>query len=171
VIVTADHGESFDPSWLTHGSPYLYNSLIHIPLLVHLPGQKQGSRISQAAEQVDLLPTILDAAGVRAPSWSEGTSLVPALDGKPLPQRFLFSMNLESNSAFQPISQGTVAIIDNDFKFIKRLETNNVSLYRYRTDPFDQNNVVDSEPAVTGRMKSLLADKLRTVNGQSMPAH
>ena len=171
VIITADHGESFEHGWLTHGGPYLYSNLIHIPLLVHLPGQKQGSRISQAAEQIDLLPTILESVGVRAPSWSEGVSLVPALQGKPLPQRFLYSMNLESNSAFQPISQGTVAIMDNDFKFIERLGTQNISLYRYRTDPLDQNNVVDSEPAVTSRMQGLLGDKLRKVNEQSMPTH
>ena len=42
VIVSADHGESFEHGWLLHTGPYLYNGLIRIPLLIHLPGQKEG---------------------------------------------------------------------------------------------------------------------------------
>jgi arylsulfatase A-like enzyme len=169
VIIAADHGESFEHNWLTHAGPYLYNSLIHVPLLIHLPGQKQGSRITQMAEQVDLLPTILDLVGSQIPSWSEGISLVPVLEGKPLPQRLLFSMNLERNSIFEPITQGTVAVIDEDFKYIEQLGTHDVSLYRYRTDPLENQNLIESEPAVASRMSDLLAKKLREVNSQALP--
>jgi arylsulfatase A-like enzyme len=169
VIVTADHGESFEHNWFTHGSPYLYNGLIRVPLLVHLPGQKQGLRITQTAEQVDLLPTVLDLIGGKAPSWGEGTSLKPALEGKQVPQRLVFSMTLAENSTFEPITQGTVAAIDNDFKYIDRLDTQEVSLYRYRTDPREAQNLVESEPAVAARMKALLANKLEEVNGQVIP--
>jgi arylsulfatase A-like enzyme len=166
VIVSADHGESFEHDWLSHAGPYLYNSLIRVPLLIHLPGQKQGSRINQAAEQVDLLPTILELVGAQAPTWGEGTSLKPELDGEQAPQRLLVSMNLEPNSTFTRITQGTVAIIDDDFKYIDRLETQEGSLYRYRTDPHEENNLVASEPAVAARMKTLLENKLREVNGR-----
>jgi arylsulfatase A-like enzyme len=169
VIVTADHGESFEHHWLMHTGPYLYNGLIRVPLLVHLPGQKQGVRISQAAEQVDLLPTILDLVGRQPPIWADGTSLRPSLEGKPIPQRSVFSMNLETNSTFEPITRGTLAIIDEDFKYIDRLGTQEVSLYRYRTDPLEEQNLVESEPAVAARMKALLADKLREVNAQPVP--
>jgi len=171
VIVTADHGESFEHNWFTHGGPYLYNDLIRIPLLVHLPGHKQGSRISQTAEQVDLLPTILDLVGGQTPSWSEGTSLVPALEGRSLPQRFLFSMTLESNSIFRPITQGTVAVIDDEFKYIERLGTQDRSLYRYKTDPFEEQNLINSEPAMARRMEDVLATQLGEVNRQAIPVH
>lgn len=166
VIVTADHGESFEHHWLMHTGPYLYNGLIRVPLLVHLPGQKQGLRITQAAEQVDLLPTILDLVGKQPPIWADGTSLKPSLEGKPIPRRSIFSMNLETNSTFEPITRGTLAVIDDDFKYIDRLGTQEVSLYRYRTDPLEGQNLVESEPAVAARMKALLVDKLREVNAQ-----
>ena len=166
VIVSADHGESFEHGLLSHAGPYLYNSLIRVPLLIHLPGQKEGSRINQAAEQVDLLPTILDLVGAPAPSWGEGASLKPELEGRQVPQRLLVSMNLEPNSTFTPITQGTVAVMDDDFKYVDRLETQEVSLYRYRTDPNEENNLVASEPAVAARMKTLLENKLQEVNGR-----
>lgn len=168
VIVSADHGESFDHGFLKHGGPYLYNSLIRIPLLVHLPGQQRGLRIAQPAEQVDLLPTILDLVGEQVPSWSEGASLVPALEGKPLPQRMLFSMNLERNSVFESVTRGTVAVIDDDFKYIERLETHEALLYRYKTDPSEEQNLAGSEPAIAGRLRDVVANKLREVNSRTI---
>ncbi len=169
VIISADHGESFEHGWYKHTGPYLYNGLIRIPLLIHLPGQKQGRRISVPAEQVDLLPTIVELVGGQIPAWSEGTSLIPALQNKPLPQRPLFSMNLETNSVFQPIQQGTVAVIDGDWKFIERLETGKSSLYDYRTDPFEKDDVLGSQPVIAAQMRDLLASKLREVNRRTSP--
>jgi arylsulfatase A-like enzyme len=169
VIVSADHGESFEHGWFKHTGPYLYNGLVRIPLLLHIPGQKQGGRIAQSAEQVDLLPTIVDLTGGTPPTWAEGTSLRPALEGKQLPERSLFSMNLEPNSTFEPITQGTLAVFDSDFKYIDRLGTGEVSLYRYRTDPLDEQNLAQSEPAVAARMKASLAHALKEVNDRGIP--
>ena len=171
VIISSDHGESFEHGWYKHTGPYLYNGLIRIPLLIHLPGQKQGSRISVPGEQVDLLPTIMDLVGGKAPAWSEGTSLLPALQNKPLPQRPLFSMNLETDSVFQPIKQGTVAVIDGDWKFIERLGTGNPSLYHYKTDPFEKEDVLSSQPLIAAQMRDLLANKLLEVNSRPQPVH
>ena len=169
VIVSADHGESFEHNWLLHTGPYLYNGLIRVPLLVHLPGQKQGSRITQAAEQIDLLPTILDLVGGPVPSWSEGISLKAALEGRQVPQRLLVSMNLEQNSTFTTITHGTVAVIDDDFKYIARLGTDEGWLYRYRTDPNEEHNLVESDPAVAARMKDLLTKEVVDLNRRPIP--
>lgn len=164
VIISADHGESFEHNWLLHTGPYLYNSLIHIPLLIHLPEQQQGFRVTQAAEQIDLLPTILDLVGAQIPSWAEGVSLKPALRGGSVPTRPLFSMNLEPDSTFKPVSQGTVAVLDDDFKYIDHLSTNDQALYRYRTDPEEEHNLLDSEPDVVAHMRDLLLSRLQKVN-------
>jgi arylsulfatase A-like enzyme len=165
IIISADHGESFEHNWLLHTGPHLYNDLIRIPLMIHLPGQRAGLRVEQAGEQVDLLPTILDVVGSKAPNWAEGISLKPALAGQALPQRFIFSMNMEPNSTFAPVSKGTVAVIDDNFKFIENLGTHDDELYRYRADLGDQKNLLDSEPLVATQMRALLANKLKQVNG------
>ena len=166
VIVSADHGESFEHGWFSHAGPYLYNGLIRVPLLIHLPGQKQGIRITQAAEQVDLLPTILELVGGQAPRWAEGTSLKPVLEGGQIPPRLLISMNLDPDSTFKPITQGTVAVLDDDFKYVAQLGTHEGSLFRYKTDLLEEQNLVESDPVVAARMKDLLARKLEEANAR-----
>jgi len=171
VIISADHGESFEHDWLKHSGPHLYEGLIHIPLMIHLPGQKDGRRITQSAEQVDLLPTILDLTGGRIPDWTDGVSLKPALEGKPLPARYLFSMNLEPNSVFAPVSKGTVAVLDEEYKYVNYLDMHREVLYRYRTDPDENNDLSSTQAAELNRMREVFKQKLAEVNQQFTPRH
>lgn len=164
VIVTADHGDSFEHKWYSHSGKHLYNGLIHIPLLVHVPGQKESAHITETAQQADLLPTILDLIGQQPPSGIDGLSLRPALEGKPLPPRYIFSMNLEPNSSFDPITKGTIAVMDHEFKYVDYLDTNEQYLYRYKTDPIEQQNLIATEADAAKRMRDVLAAKLREVD-------
>lgn len=164
VIVSSDHGEAFDHNWFGHRGPYLYNSLIRVPLLIHLPGQRSGSRITQVAQQADLLPTILDLVGGTVPTWTDGNSLKPVLLGNGLSDRPVFSMNLEPDRIFTSISKGTLAVINNDYKYIEYLGTHRQELYRYRTDPSEEHNLVTSDGAIAEQMRAELLKKLHTVN-------
>lgn len=169
IIISADHGESFEHNRYLHTGPELYNSLIRVPLLIHLPGQKQGARVSQPAQEADLLPTLIDLTGGRAPSWTDGVSLKPALEGKPLPKRLIFSMDLEPDRIFDPIAKGTVAVMDGEFKYVNYLDRGEQQLYRYRTDEFDDHDLIGSEPEVAKRMHDLLFNELREVNERPTP--
>ncbi|MGA2388489.1 MAG: sulfatase [Candidatus Sulfotelmatobacter sp.] len=164
VIVTADHGELFDHGRLGHGGRDLYQGLIHIPLLIHLPRQTQGVHIDQLAQQADLLPTLLDLAGTPAPSWVDGASLRPTLESRTLADRYIYSMNLEPNSTFHPVTKGTVAVMDGDFKFVRYLDSGKEQLYRYKTDKDEENNLLQSEPEIAKRMRNVLLEKLDEVN-------
>lgn len=164
VIVTADHGESFEHGWFLHGGPHLYHGLIHIPLLIHLPRQERSQSVSELAQQADLLPTILDLVGATAPDWTDGISLKPLLEGKTLPQRDVFSMALESVSSFRPIDKGLFAVMDDDFKYVLNLDTQKRALYRYATDPLEEHNLIESSPETAGRMDKLLRTKLKEAN-------
>jgi len=169
VIISADHGESFEHNWYTHSGDHLYNGLIHIPLLIHLPGQQQSEHIATLAEQADLLPTILDLIGQPPPSWTDGTSLKPALEGKSIPSRFIFTMNLERDRVFSPISKGTIAIMDDQFKYVDYLSASREYLYRYRKDPQEEQDLRGAEPDVARRMHEALAAKLNEINRQFTP--
>jgi arylsulfatase A-like enzyme len=164
VIISADHGESFEHNWFLHAGPPLYNAVIQVPLLIHMRGQAQGAHILQLAQQADLLPTVLDLVGAPAPSWTDGTSLKPAMDGKTVPERYIFSMNLEPDGVFSPISKGTLAVIDDEFKYVIRLDSHQELLYRYKTDRLEQHNLIASEPDVARRLHDVLLDKLKEVN-------
>jgi arylsulfatase A-like enzyme len=166
VIVSADHGELFGHDRLGHGEAALYNGVIRIPLLIHLPGQKNAARIEEPAQQADLLPTLLDLVGAPLPNWSDGISLRPSFEAKSLPDRYVFSMNLEPNSTFASITKGTIAVMDDKFKFVRYLDSGKEQLFSYRTDEGEEHNLVDSEPDVAQRMRKVLLDKIEEVNRQ-----
>jgi arylsulfatase A-like enzyme len=75
VIFTADHGEEFHEHGGYGHRTTLYNELIHVPLIVMLPGQSVGRRIPDVVSLVDLAPTILDLIGIARPSTFEGHTL------------------------------------------------------------------------------------------------
>jgi arylsulfatase A-like enzyme/Flp pilus assembly protein TadD len=86
IAVAADHGESLgEHGELTH-SIFLYDSTIHVPLLVKLPANRSaGQRVDATASLVDLAPTVLEALGQTPPPAMQGHSLVPLI-GNPHPE-------------------------------------------------------------------------------------
>jgi arylsulfatase A-like enzyme/Flp pilus assembly protein TadD len=85
VIVTADHGEGLgDHGELTHGV-FAYESVLRVPLIVSQLGSNQSPPpnpvvISAPARHVDLVPTLLDAAGIEADASLAGTSLLRVIN-------------------------------------------------------------------------------------------
>jgi len=80
VILTADHGEELmdHGAMLAHGRT-LYRELVHVPLLLRLPGRFQaGTIVDGPVELVDLVPTVLDGLGLPSPSVP-GRSLMPRI--------------------------------------------------------------------------------------------
>jgi arylsulfatase A-like enzyme len=88
VVVTADHGLPLGEHGVVgHGRPFLHDELIHLPLLVRLPGGAEaGRRVGALTQPVDLLPTLLDAFGLPPPAV-HGRSLLPLLRGQGEPVR------------------------------------------------------------------------------------
>src|SRR5262249_55092678 len=86
VILSADHGESFEGGVFRHETEYLTRPTVHVPLIISLPGQTQGRSVTTVADQTTLAPTILELAGQKKPSWMRGQSLVPWLNTeRPVP--------------------------------------------------------------------------------------
>ncbi len=80
VVVTADHGEEFkEHGHMGHGYT-LYNEVIHVPLMLAIPGQHQRVDLQGPVSLIDLAPTLLDFAGVTPPASFEGHSLRPLLE-------------------------------------------------------------------------------------------
>ena len=94
IIFTSDHGfyfgehgylgKSRQKSRKTGGQWYrspLYQEITRIPLLFYLPGVKPTETTAMVSS-VDIMPTILELAGVSTPDTVEGKSLVPVLKGE-----------------------------------------------------------------------------------------
>jgi arylsulfatase A-like enzyme len=120
VIVSADHGESFEGGLYTHNSNYQTRPEIHVPLIVRLPGQQRGSRVSFTADQTALAPTILEIAGIPRADWMRGESLVPWLNrnNEGEGQGLAFTQYLSTNSIFKPVTHGTVGVIDGRHQYV-----------------------------------------------------
>jgi arylsulfatase A-like enzyme len=75
IVFTSDHGEEFaDHESFGHGRS-LYNEVIHVPLILVVPGRTTGRRITDVVSLVDVAPTILDLTGTFRPPPFEGRSL------------------------------------------------------------------------------------------------
>jgi arylsulfatase A-like enzyme len=84
IVVTADHGEAFaDHNMSWHGQE-IWESLVRVPLVFHVPGMAPR-RIPLKRSHIDLVPTILELMGVTAADDDDhprGTSLVPDIESK-----------------------------------------------------------------------------------------
>lgn len=84
IAVMADHGESLGAHGEdTHGI-FLYDETIHVPLLIKLPHQAiVEKRIDNRVELVNVMPTLLQAAGIAIPSEVQGESLLGLIKAPP----------------------------------------------------------------------------------------
>jgi arylsulfatase A-like enzyme len=80
VVVVSDHGEEF---W-DHGSVGhtngLFDEVIRVPMLIHLPGQAERFDVREPVSVLDVAPTLLDLVGAPIPAAFEGRSLRPLLE-------------------------------------------------------------------------------------------
>ncbi|MGD8240176.1 MAG: sulfatase-like hydrolase/transferase [Armatimonadota bacterium] len=84
VLFTADHGLVLNDHFLWRHGPFLYEQVINVPMLWRVPGLPRiGQVIEGLVESVDIMPTILDLAGVESPTGVQGESLRPLLHGEP----------------------------------------------------------------------------------------
>ena len=125
MVVTSDHGESFEGGVYSHKSRYLTRPQIHIPLMIRMPGQEQGRRISRVADQTSIAPTILEAVGLTKAEWMRGRSLIPELTvNSPVTEpASAFTQYFETDSTMRPLRKGTVGIIRDREQYIVDLPT------------------------------------------------
>jgi hypothetical protein len=133
LIVTADHGEGFGQ----HGTKYhcetLYEELLHVPLLMKLPGVKRRT-VSTPVSIIDLGPTILDLFRLPTPGHYMGQSLTGFLRG-------------ESPELTRPIvAEGRLKkslVFEDGHKIIVDDRHHTVELYDLIRDPRELNNLYE----------------------------
>ncbi len=166
IILSSDHGENFSNGYMAHTGPHLYEPMVHIPLLIDLPGNNEGKVVDGNVEQVDIAPTILELAGIPVPSWMEGRSLLPYLEGESVEPKPVFSMQLINNIAVgrMPITKGTVAVWDGDYKLVYYMDENRVLLFNIKEDPQERVDLAEKEPSVARRLKKMITSELAKAN-------
>ncbi len=85
IVFTSDHGELLGDHWQFAKYAY-FEQTFHIPLIVRDPGAEadagRGTAVEAFTENVDVMPTILERAGLEVPSQCDGVSLLPFCQGE-----------------------------------------------------------------------------------------
>ena len=75
LVLTADHGEEFlDHAGRFHAPSQPYQEMLHVPLLMRVPGVKKMALSEAPFSHVHLAPTVLDAIGIEPQEAFEGRS-------------------------------------------------------------------------------------------------
>ena len=143
IILTADHGtEFYEHKRFDHGFS-LYEELIHVPLVIYLPGKKGGIVISDQVRGIDLMPTILDLLKIKisdkVKSQMRGASLIPFFGGSHL------GLNAFSETDYRLFTHKRSIRTPDGWKLIYSLENDQKELYNLNNDPAEQKNLVDVE--------------------------
>lgn len=152
VALLSDHGESLgEHGEYSHGV-FLYDSTLRIAYLLSGPGIPAGLRVKEQARTIDLLPTILELMGGRAPAGVEGVSLVPLFSGKDAATAVSYAETL-----YPKINLGWAelrAIRTNHWKYIRAPKP---ELYDLSQDPKETSNVLAEHPAEVQKLEAQLA--------------
>ncbi len=80
VLFTSDHGDFIGDHGMMRKGMFLYDSLLHVPMIWYAPGRfKPGRRVNTVAQGVDLFPTLIDLTAGTVPGDLPGKSVKPWL--------------------------------------------------------------------------------------------
>jgi arylsulfatase A-like enzyme len=166
VIITSDHGELFERGEIGHWTPLMYDPLMHIPLLISTPGQKERRDIYDFTSSVDVLPTLAYLTGNPIPVWAEGR-LLPELGGVVDSTRSVFTVDAKTNASFAPLTKTSMSLTKNQnrltyYKYPKVGEL--YEFYDLADDPEELRDLYPSRPVNAIKMREELLQKLSDVN-------
>lgn len=168
IVLTADHGEAF----LEHGErdhhPALATQeLINVPLFIRLPGGRKTMRqVGLPFSHIDLLPTILDMAGLPCPSAFVGRSRWPALrNGEPWQDpaitEMVYGHDLSPKGRFTSPGYRLLAATDEHYKLVINFAKGSEELFDLDRDPGElQGQSLSVNPAAARRLLRALQSHL-----------
>lgn len=156
VIVTSDHGEEFlEHGNIVHGHT-LHDVLLHVPLIVRLPGDwrvERGARSAALTELRNLPATIADMARSEHRQQVRGTSLVPWILGQPPRQHVDRLVFAEDEDA--------ITVRSHRYRLIANRALTEVSFYRIDAETRAAREVAGSHHRERERMTAALQEWLR----------
>jgi choline-sulfatase len=167
VIVVGDHGEGLgEHHEETHGA-FLYDSTLHVPLIVKLQNQKHDGRVVDAqVRTTDILPTVVDLLRIPPPGRFDGASLLSFLGVEA-------ATETASRAAFgetdYPLRFGWAplrSVRGEGFKFI---EAPKPELYNLQSDPLELTNNYAPWEANVQKFRAMLSDAKRRIPARAAP--
>lgn len=139
VAVFGDHGWNLGEHglWCKHCN---FNTSLHVPLILSVPGTTKGKATAGLTEFVDLYPTFTDLAGLEVPEWADGKSLLP----------LILQPDMEWNDPVYPRYILGNSVVTGNYIYTEFMRSRNDCtivanmLYDHLTDPDENRNVADA---------------------------
>lgn len=165
IIVTADHGEAFGEHRAYRHGFELWQPLVHVPLMVHLPGV--APRVIDANRgHIDLAPTILALLGVPAEPGFRGTSLVDELNGAPALDR-----DVMVDLADTGVNHARRALIHGRYKLLSFDGGERMELYDLDADPGELRSLRRTDVATFQAMRTRFNAAVAALHEQVPSSH
>lgn len=172
VVVTGDHGEEFGEHRLAEHGFGLWRTLLHVPLVIRMPGRFDGGRRDPGVARLeDVAPTILGACGVAAPAGPDGAALDGADLGAVAPKA---QAPRAARAAFGPVNRHEFqarkmypgcdtsimhrrwrSVFDGKLHLLVR-DDGDVRLFDTAADPLEQKDLAPARAADVERLRALL---------------
>jgi N-acetylglucosamine-6-sulfatase len=171
VLYMGDNGFCFGEHGLID-KRHMYEPSMRVPLLAHCPEIiKPGTKVTPLVQNIDIAPTVLEAAGVKPPQQMDGRSILPLLAGQSIPWRdtIFYEYYWEANYPQTPTTYG---VRTDRWKFIHYHGVwDTDELYNVQNDPDERHNLIDA-PEHQNRVNALrkqMYDWLEQTNGMQIP--
>jgi arylsulfatase A-like enzyme len=174
ILFMADHGMylgEHDRCGKSNISPHdergswpFYTELARVPLMVYAPGVEGGGRIDAPVQPPDIMPTLLELAGVTAPNGLDGHSLAPLLrgDGRNWPRRAAFSGTDLTRGEGK--NSPKVTVTGAEWSLLLGADGHCApELYNRPRDPGQQENVIAAHPDIAAGLHGELIAFLRQI--------
>ena len=171
VVYMGDNGFAFGEHGLIDKRT-AYEESMRVPMLMHCPELFGGGRtVEQVVANLDVAPTLLAAAGLKAPPQMVGLDMLPLAQGRQVPWRdaLLYEYYWERNF---PQTPTIFALREDRYKFIRYHGLWDVDeLFDLQTDPLEMRNLI-AEPEHAERARAMSARMFRMLeetDGMSIP--
>jgi arylsulfatase A-like enzyme len=154
IVVNGDHGETLyeHECWFDHHG--MYDNVLHVPLILRLPGKlPAGQRVSGYSLHQDLVPTILELAGLKRKVKIDfdGQSLLPLVAGKRVSNYsdfYITECTWMRKHGWRTPEWKLMVALEPDFHFKPEVE-----LYNLVEDPEENRNLAKREPGIVAMLR------------------
>lgn len=139
---------------------FLFDDLVHIPLLFLGFSIPKIGVVTNLVRNVDIFPTITDVIGIpNVQKNINGRSLLPIIKGQKIDEEPVYLENTIFETATKSPKPG-IGIRTSHFKYFRSLDdpTEKIHLYDLQNDPLEENNIADTNPEIINDLEKTLSE-------------
>jgi N-acetylglucosamine-6-sulfatase len=173
IIFMGDNGFAFGEHGLIDKRT-AYEESMRVPMVMHCPELfRGGTMVSQVVANIDIAPTILEAAALKSPNHMDGKSFLPLGEGKTVSWRDFLLYEYYWEWPF-PQTPTMFALRGDQYKYIHYYGLwDSNELYDLKADPLESRNLIDSSQHqdVVKQFREQLFNILSRTGGMYIPLY